>query len=138
MLIEQEGSLPTVAEETLACRDLKSGNLLVADTGHILLADFGACAIMEREAAGPGIATALRPCEDSSIHSASSYGGAPGKDPYRTHGISCRQAKASSKKRGSAAASCALAAQACTARAIAYFPNAHPAGAALQGPHDLA
>ncbi|CAK0785221.1 hypothetical protein CVIRNUC_008427 [Coccomyxa viridis] len=49
-------------------RDLKSGNLLVADSGHVLLADFGACAILEREAAAPGLATAL---EDPSSHASS-------------------------------------------------------------------
>ena len=53
---------------TLCCRDLKSGNLLVADSGHVLLADFGACAILEREAAAPGLATAL---EDPSSHASS-------------------------------------------------------------------
>lgn len=61
-------------------RDLKSGNLLVADSGQILLADFGACAILEREAALPGLATALRPSEDSA-HPGSSPIGTAGAGP---------------------------------------------------------
>ena len=40
----------------------------MADSGHVLLADFGACAILEREAAAPGLATAL---EDPSSHASS-------------------------------------------------------------------
>ena len=40
----------------------------MADSGHVLLADFGACAILEREAAAPGLATAL---EDPSSHACS-------------------------------------------------------------------
>lgn len=54
------------------CRDLKTGNLLVADNGHILLADFGACAILEREAAAPQLATALQRPDDASHHTAGS------------------------------------------------------------------
>lgn len=50
------------------CRDLKTGNLLVADNGHILLADFGACAILEREAAAPRLATALQRPDDTPHH----------------------------------------------------------------------
>lgn len=85
LVLEPAGSLPisetcssVVAEQDAACRDLKSGNLLVADSGHILLADFGACAILEREAAAPGLATALHPNEDCSNHSSGSSSGAPG------------------------------------------------------------
>ena len=54
------------------CRDLKTGNLLVADNGHILLADFGACAILEREAAAPRLATALQRPDDTSHHTVGS------------------------------------------------------------------
>ena len=71
------------------CRDLKSGNLLVADSGHVLLADFGACAILEREAAAPGLATAL---EDPSSHACSPHMGGAHRSqrwkPRRT-GLSC-------------------------------------------------
>ena len=73
-----ESCSSVVADQNAACRDLKSGNLLVADSGHILLADFGACAILEREAAAPGLATALHPNEDCSNHSSGSFSGPQG------------------------------------------------------------
>ncbi len=44
---------------SLSCRDLKAANMLVADDGHILLADFGACATLEREARLPSLQSAL-------------------------------------------------------------------------------
>ncbi|BDA47110.1 probable serine/threonine-protein kinase OSR1 at N-terminal half [Coccomyxa sp. Obi] len=40
-------------------RDLKAANMLVADDGHILLADFGACATLEREARLPSLQSAM-------------------------------------------------------------------------------
>ncbi len=39
--------------------DLKAANMLVADDGRILLADFGACATLEREARLPSLESAL-------------------------------------------------------------------------------
>ncbi len=42
------------------CRDLKAANLLVSDEGRILVADFGACATLEREARIPSLHSALR------------------------------------------------------------------------------
>lgn len=44
---------------SLRCRDLKAANMLVADDGHILLADFGACATLEREARLPSLQSAM-------------------------------------------------------------------------------
>ncbi len=55
----------------------------MADSGHILLADFGACAILEREAAAPGLATALHPNEDCSNHSSGSFSSVPGSSLRR-------------------------------------------------------
>ena len=41
------------------CRDLKVANMLVSDDGRILLADFGACATLEREARLPSLESAM-------------------------------------------------------------------------------
>ena len=58
---QHEGSEPVPWHAAhLHCRDLKAANLLVSDEGRILLADFGACATLEREGRAYGLHSALR------------------------------------------------------------------------------
>ena len=56
-------------------RDLKAANLLVGGDGRILLADFGACATLEREARMYTFQSALQQGGDPTTHSSPS--GAP-------------------------------------------------------------